>query len=166
LNNLGDVALQAGDWATAVSLCSRSSKLRAELGDRWGSALALTNVAVAKLQLGDLEDAATDLHHALSESLAVSNGMVVAMRIDAAVSVASRRHAHHDAAILIGAANSIYERLGSARDDFEQSITTRDVDASRAALGDDEFTATVARGAVMTLEQAANTALGTLAEKQ
>jgi predicted ATPase len=166
LNNLGDVALQAGDLATAITLCGRSSEIRAELGDRWGSALALGNVAVAKLQLGELDDAAIDLRHALSESLAVGNGIVVAMCIDVAVSIASRRHAHHDAAILVGAANSIYERLGSARDDFEQAIAMRDVDASRAALGDDEFTANVARGAGMTLTEAANAALDTLAERR
>jgi predicted ATPase/class 3 adenylate cyclase len=163
LNNLGDLALQAADWTTAVALCSRSSEVRTELGDRWGSALALANVAIAKLQLGELEDAAAILQRALRESLAVGAGMVVAMCVDTAVSVTSRRRAYHDAAVLVGAANSIYEQLGSARDDFEQSILTRDAEESRAALGDDAFAAALARGTAMSLEDAADAALGALA---
>ena len=165
LNNLGDLALQAGDWATAVELCSRSSEIRAELGDRWGSALALANVAIAKLQLGELEDAAAILQRALRESLAVGAGVVVAMCVDTAVSVASRRRAHHDTAVLVGAANSIYEKLGSARDDFEHSIFSRDAEESRAVLGDDAFSADVARGTAMSFEDAANAALRALAEQ-
>ena len=164
LNNLGDLALKAGDWATAVELCGRSSEIRGELGDRWGSALALANVAMAKVQLGELDDAAAILRHALRESLAVGMGMVVAMCVDVAVSVASNRRAHHDAALLVGAANSIYEELGSGRDDFEESIFLRDAEESRAALGDAKFTAEVARGAAMSLADAANAALRTLAE--
>ena len=164
LNNLGDLALKAGDWETAVNLCSRSSELRAELGDRWGSALALANVAIAKVELGELDDAAAVLQHALRESLAVGMGMVVAMCVDTAVSVASHRRAHHDAAFLVGASNSIYEELGSGRDGFEQSLFTRDSEASRTALGDAQFTADVARGAAMSLPDAANAAIRTLGQ--
>ena len=164
LNNLGDLALQAGDWATAVALCTRSSEIRAELGDRWGSALALTNVAIAKLQLGELEDAAAILQRALRESLAVGAKMVVAMCIDTAISFASGRGAHHEVAVLVGATNRIHEELGSVRDDLEQSMVLRDAEKSRAALGDDAFTADVARGTAMSLEDAANAALRALAE--
>ena len=164
LNNLGDLALKAGDWETAVNLCSRSSELRAELGDRWGSALALANVAIAKVELGELDDAAAVLQHALRESLAVGMGMVVAMCVDTAVSVASHRRAHHDAAFLVGASNSIYEELGSGRDGFEQSLFTRDSEASRTALGDAQFTADVARGAAMSLPDAANAAIRALGQ--
>jgi predicted ATPase len=165
LNNLGDLALQAGDWATAVALCARSSEIREELGDRWGSALALSNVAIAKLQLGELEAAAAILQRALRESLAAGAKMVAAMCIDTAIFVASGRRAHHEVAILVGASNRIHEELGSARDDFGQSMVLRDAEKSRAALGDDAFTADVARGSAMSFEDAANAALGALAEQ-
>ena len=104
LNNLGDLALQAGDWATAVALCNRSSEIRTELGDRWGSALALANVAVAKLQLGELEDAAETLRRALCESLAVGphDRRDVCRHRDLR---RVRPRAHHDVAVLVGAAN-------------------------------------------------------------
>jgi predicted ATPase/class 3 adenylate cyclase len=165
LNNLGDLALQAGDWATAVALCARSSEIREELGDRWGSALALSNVAIAKLQLGELEAAAAILQRALRESLAAGAKIVAAMCIDTAIFVASGRRAHHEVAILVGASNRIHEELGSARDDFGQSMVLRDAEKSRAALGDDAFTADVARGSAMSFEDAANAALGALAEQ-
>jgi hypothetical protein len=55
--------------------------------------------------------------------------------------------------------------LGSARDDFEQSILSRDAEESRAALGDDAFSADVARGMAMSREDAANAALLALAER-
>jgi hypothetical protein len=145
-----------------VALCTRSSEIRAELGDRWGSALALTNVAIAKLQLGELEDAAAILRLALRESLAVGAKMVVAMCIDSAIFFASGRGAHHEVAVLVGATNRIHEELGSVREDFEQSMVLRDTKTSRAALGETAFTADVARGEEMSLEDAANAALRAL----
>ena len=164
LNNLGDLALQAGDWATTVALCTRSSEIRTGLGDRWGSALALTNVAIAKLQLGEFEDAAAILQRALRESLAAGAKMVVVMCIDTAIFFASSRRAHHEVAVLVGATDRIHEELGSARDELGQSWVLRDAEKSRAALGDDAFTANVARGTAMCLEDAANAALRALAE--
>ena len=47
--------------------------------DRWGSALALGNVAMARLKMGDVDDAAVILERALRESFAVGATMVVAM---------------------------------------------------------------------------------------
>jgi predicted ATPase/class 3 adenylate cyclase len=165
LNNLGDLALRAGDWATAVDLCSRSSDLRAELGDRWGSALALTNVAVAKLQLGDVDGAAAMVQRALRESLAVGMGIVVAMCVETAVYVVSRRGRHHDAALLTGAANSLYEQLGSGHDEFEGTLFMEDAERSRAVLGDEAFAAALAQGATMSLDDAATAALRALARE-
>ena len=113
-------------------------------------------------ELGQLDDAAAVLQHALRESLAVGMGMVVAMCIDTAVSVASHRRAYHDAAFLIGASSAIYEELGSGRDGFEQFLFTRDSEATRAALGEAQFTAEVARGGAMSLTDAAHAAIRTL----
>jgi hypothetical protein len=44
-------------------------------------------------------------------------------------------------------------------------MVLRDAEKSRAALGDDAFTADVARGSAMSFEDAANAALGALAEQ-
>ena len=77
LNNLGDTANQSGDWERAVELCGRSSVLRRELGDEWGMALALCNVAFAELRLGRLSSAASNLRVALDTSMKIDAKTVV-----------------------------------------------------------------------------------------
>ena len=162
LNNLGDQALQAGDWPTAVELCTRSSEIRAELGDRWGSALALSNVATAKLQMGEIEEAAHTLERALRESLAAGATMVVAACLDAAVLVASARRDTPRVAVLIGAANRLHEELRSTRGGLRAVRFTRSLEEARAALGDETFEADVERGETLSLEEAASTVLRSL----
>jgi predicted ATPase len=164
LNNLGDLALKAGDWTTAVELCARSSDIRTKLGDRWGSALALTNVATAKLQMGEVEGAAATLERALRESLAVGATMVVSMCIDTAVLIAAARSEYRHVAVLIGAANRVREELGATREHFEQSLFSRSLEESRAALGDETFAAEVERGATLSVEDAGNAVLDGLAD--
>ncbi len=165
LNNLGDQALRAGDWQTAVELCTRSSEIRSELGDRWGAALALGNVATAKLQLGDVEEAAVTLDRALRESLAVGATMVFAMCLEAAVLVTVARRAHGDAAVFMGAANRLREELRSAPhdEDIEEVWFNQSVAECRAALGDEAFAEAAARGESLSLEEAASAVLQSLA---
>ena len=58
LNNLGDLALNDGDWTRAIELCGRSAELRRGLGNIWGAALCLCNVASRSAKPGLLDDAA------------------------------------------------------------------------------------------------------------
>ena len=133
------------------------------IGDRWGSALALTNVVTAKLHMGEVEEAAAMLDRALRESLAAGATMVVAACIDAAVFVASSRKEYYRVAVLIGATNRVHEELGSTREAFEQSLFSRSLEEARAALGDETFEADVERGATLSVEDAAKTVLDGLA---
>jgi predicted ATPase/class 3 adenylate cyclase len=164
LNNLGDLALQAGDWGRAVELCTRSRDIRTELGDRWGSALSLANVASARLQMGEVEGAAATLERALRESLAAGATTVVSMCIDTAVLIAAARREYHDVAVLIGAADRTQEELGSARGHFEQALFSQSLEESRAALGEETFAAEVERGATLSVEDAGRAVLDVLAD--
>ena len=159
LNNLGDVALQSGDWERVVELCGRSSILRRDLGDEWGMALALCNVATAELQLGRLASAAASLRVALETSVKVDAKMVVAGSIDTSVLIAAALGNMREAALLAGASERLYEELGSFRDSFEAELFARTADSIRASLGADAYADAIQHGRELTLEGAAACAL-------
>jgi predicted ATPase len=156
LNNLGDVALQVGDWERAVELCGRSSELRTSLGDRWGSALARGNVALAEIHLGRLADAGRSVHAALEDSLAVNGTMVISACLDCCCALASALGLQPEAARLIGAAERLWEELGVVvRESFEAALFTSTKGSVRAALGEAAFATELERGRGLTLDEAA-----------
>ena len=117
LNNLGDTASQSGDWERAVELCGRSSVLRRELGDEWGMALALCNVAIRRAPARQalvrrVEPArrARDEHEDRRE-----DGRELAASTSPS-GLRSRRGRMHEAARLAGATSRLLEELGSVRD--------------------------------------------------
>jgi predicted nucleic acid-binding protein len=142
-----------------VELCGRSSILRRDLGDEWGTALALCNVAIAELQLGRLSSAAASLRVALETSVKVDAKMVVAGCIDTSVLIAAALGNMREAALLAGASERLYEELGSIRDSFEAELFARTDPSIRASLGANAYTDAIQHGRELTLEEAAACAL-------
>ena len=103
LNNLGDLALYDGDWAKVIELCGRSHDLRLGLGDRWGAALALLNVALAQLALGRLGDAGRSIRTALQENVDIGSTMGMSSGLDVAALLAASAREWTGAAVLLGA---------------------------------------------------------------
>ena len=159
LNNLGDLALQSGEWERVVELCGRSSILRRDLGDEWGMALALANVAMAELHLGRLSSAAVSVRAALEASMKVNAKMVVAACIDTSVLIATALGNVLEAALLVGASERTHEELGSVRDGFEAELFARTIASLRESLDADAYAAAVRHGRELTLEEAAASAL-------
>jgi predicted ATPase/class 3 adenylate cyclase len=160
LNNLGDLALHVGEWEEVVALCSRSSAIRLDLGDRWGAALARINVASAEYQLGRIDDAASSLRVVLQDILELGATMVVAACLDVYVSVVFALGKPHEAACLFGAAERLREELANVREAFEQDVLDESVSALRSTLGDDAFVAKVERGRRLSVAEATEYALG------
>jgi len=158
LNNIGDLALEAGDWERVVDFCGRSSVLRRELGDEWGTALALCNVTLAELRLGKISSAAKNLRLALETSTKVDAKMVVEVCLEAAAELAVVRAKFREAARLVGAASRLQEDLGWVRSPYEQIWFEQLLESVRDALGADAA-AEIRRGSELSLDEAAAVAL-------
>ena len=102
-NNLGDIANREGRWEDAIELCSQSRSLRVDFGDRWGAALALSNVAFAALQLGRRDEAERDLRQALREGLEIGSVGVIFVCLGSLAALASDADNPSRAARLMGA---------------------------------------------------------------
>jgi predicted ATPase len=159
LNNLGSLALNDGDWARAIELCGRSSEIRRGLGNLWGAALCLVNVALAQREAGLLDDAARSLHQALEDSLAVDARMVVLGCFEVAPMLAADWKRPQEAATLLGASAQLREELDTAVEDYEHDLLERVEGETRALLGDQDFAQAFEHGRSLLLEDAAALAL-------
>jgi hypothetical protein len=142
-----------------IELCGRSSEIRRSLGNLWGAALCLCNVAEAQRELGLLDDAARNLHQALEDSLAVDARMVVLACFEAGAMLAADRDRPQGAATLLGASVQLREELETAIDDYDHTLLEGVEGETRALLSDDDFERAYERGRSLLLEDAAALAL-------
>jgi predicted ATPase/class 3 adenylate cyclase len=155
LNNLGDLALYDGDWARTIELCGRSAEIRRDLGNVWGAALCLCNVALAQRQARLLDDAARSLHQALEESLEVDARMVVLGCFEVGALLAADLGQPVLATMLFGAHDRLQEELDATVDNFERSLIEAMEESTRARLGDEDFTRAFEHGRTLLVEDAA-----------
>jgi predicted ATPase len=158
-NNLGELALNEEDWTRAIELCSQSRAIRLGHGDRWGAALALSNIALAELHLRRLRDAARNFAQALAEGLEAGSTIVVNLCLEGFAAVAAANDMPTEAARLLGAAVAICEKTGIALRRFEQAVHDRTVSAMRASLGDEPYATEFELGRAMGLDGAVRYAL-------
>jgi predicted ATPase/class 3 adenylate cyclase len=163
LNNLGDLALMEGDWQQVVERCGRSSDIRRSMGDRWGSALAMLNVAEAQLELGELAAAAGSLGTSLEDARAVEATTIVAGCLDGVAFLAMALGRTAEATRLLGAADRVYEELGSAVDgQYEATLRARATESLERSLGSDAFAGELERGQAISLEEASKLAFAVI----
>jgi tetratricopeptide (TPR) repeat protein len=158
-NNLGELALNEADWARGIELCSQSRAMRLEYGDRWGAALALSNVALAELQLERLDDAARDFQQALAEGLEAGSTIVVDICLEGLAAAAAANGRPTEAVRLLGAAVALCDETGIALRRFEQAVHDRTVSAMHASLGEESYSTEFALGRAMSLDDAVRYAL-------
>jgi len=159
-NNLGDIANREGRWEDAIELCSQSRSLRVDFGDRWGAALALSNVAFAELHLGRLGEAERDLRQALHEGFEIGSVQVVFTCLGSLAALASDADNPSRAARLMGAEAAIGEEIGVVLAGAELTLHERTAASVRAALGDDAFALELEQGRRLSLDEAVEYALG------
>jgi hypothetical protein len=148
-----------GDWARAIELCGRSAEIRRDLGNLWGAALCLCNVALAQRQAGLLQDASRSVHQALEDSLAVDARMVVLPCFEMGALLATDLERPQEAAILLGASAQLREELDTADDDFEHDLLDRAGRDTSALLGDEDFAQAFEHGRSLLIKDAAPLAI-------
>ena len=145
LANLAELAQDLGDYARAMTLCMESLAVRRLVGDRWGIASALA--MLGDIARGQEDDAAAYTRYA--ESLTVQRDLGDTLEIArclegmaAAGGVGQPEHA----GLLFGTAAALREEIGAPVPAADRVRYERDVEATRAALGNDRFAVAWAAG--------------------
>ena len=154
LNNLGDIALRQESWEEAVRSCSESREIRLRLGNGWGAALALVNVAFAEVRLGLLDDAKRDLRQALQEAVDVGSTMVLAAGLQICAATAMFEHRAPEAARLAGASYAFLEELGTSFYGAEGKLGEEIADSLESMLGADAYATELAAGRALGRDEA------------
>ena len=154
LNNLGDLALHDGDWATTIELCGRSRELRLRMDDRWGAALALINIALAQMALGRIGDAGRSTRTALQENIEIGSTIGTSDALEAATLLAASAKEWTGTAVMLGMSARLADELGTTRDRYEEGEYRRAERETRAALGEPDFTVANQRGYGLSREEA------------
>src|SRR5262249_21263807 len=131
-----------------------SAEIRRGIGDVWGSALSVANMASAELQLGRLDEGGRHMLSALEISLEADSFPVVNLCIDLRAVLAHERGRGPAAARALGASGRMLEERGARRDAFEKTLAEETTASVRAALGDEAFEREHEAGGGLSLEDA------------
>jgi len=158
INNLGLAAWMQGDFGRASELLADSVRRHQEMGNPSGVAEVLANVG----RLARAEERIGDARAALGESLTLSRASgpfcVLVSDLEELAGLEGGRRAE-DAARLFGAARAMRDDRGAPRWPILQAGYERDLESTRAQLGDTAFTAAWAEGQGMTVDEAVTLAL-------
>lgn len=161
LTNLGLLARELSDYDAAVSLCEEALAIRRQLGDKRGVATLLYHLGQVALCQGGYLRATSLFAESLVMRKAAGNRAGIARSLEG-LARAARRHPER-AARLFGAVATIQETVGEIRARPEQVEYERDLNAVRTELGLKAFGAAWSEGRAMTLDQAVEYALASVA---
>ena len=157
--SIGFALLLSGQPAAAIPMLEAVQPEWEELGNSLQVAETAAAIATARHRSGDTETA-TDLYRESLRMLhEVGNLPLTAAGLEGLAGLASSQGLHKRAVRLSGAAAALKERIGGSqpmRGLWEEA----DIDAARAAMGDEAVAAALAEGRVMTVDQALAYALG------
>ena len=159
LSNLAFVAIDAGQLDEAAALFGESMALDRVFDNQWGVAQNLCGQALLALARGAPDDAAALLAEAVRALRALGDRLSVVRALELLAATAALRNDHALAARLWGAATAQRDAAGEPRTAGEAASVERHLNASRAALGPDEFAAAETAGAALDLETALADAL-------
>ena len=145
-----NVALAAGDLATARSVMDSA----VSMARGCSIAVGLTARARVKIAYGESRSAEADMHEALAAAARTDALSAVPEAFEALAQLASAAGGHHEAARLLGAADSLRLRMTAVRlVVFDGDVDTLRSDV-RHALGDNDFEAGWTEGAALSTEEA------------
>jgi predicted ATPase/class 3 adenylate cyclase/DNA-binding CsgD family transcriptional regulator len=143
-------ALAAGEYATARRVVDTAVSM-AKGG--W-VAVGLTARARVKIAYGESRSAENDLHEALMAAAKSDALSPVPEAFESLAQLACEADSHHEAARLLGAADTLRQHMTAVRLPVFDADFTALASAGRTALGDDDFDAAWAEGAAMSTEEA------------
>jgi predicted ATPase len=160
VNNLGNVALQRDEYVRALGLFEESLAIARERQDQDACARAFTNLGLTTLMLGDVQRARSLLRDGLVAAREI--GLVGEYTYGfVGLGAAYAREDPARAARLIGHADMLLQETASELEQFESRVRDETEAELRARLGEDAYTAALAKGRALALEDALALALRT-----
>jgi non-specific serine/threonine protein kinase len=133
LGNLGYLALMVGAARVAAARLEEAVQRQRVPGGVWGLSIALCDLGVARAQMGMIREATTCLVEALALSWTLHDFIHVARALRGTAAVAVETRQPIVAAQLLGAADSMDDRIGATSYGRDRSI----VDRCLSRLGDE-----------------------------
>jgi CHAT domain-containing protein/tetratricopeptide (TPR) repeat protein len=110
--NLGQVSIALDDPISADAHMTRALALMRQLGDNWGTTVALSYVAELALQAGDVDHAATLFAELNDRAKRNGDGEATAQTSYSLATIAARRHDWARATTLLDSAGAAFRRMG------------------------------------------------------
>ena len=162
VNNLGLLARDVGDLDLAKIRIDEAVDLFRQLNARSALAQALEGLADLHARKSEYEQAASLLRESITVHHELGYPQGIAFSLDASAKLAAGQAQPERAARLFGAAEGLREASGAVLSPGEGANMQPSIDAVRAALGEEEWSAAWAEGKSMTQEQAIEYALSSL----
>ena len=159
LNNMGILALDAGDPERAITYLEETLAIDRKLGNPAGIADSLGNLAGIFARTGDVARAAALDAEALDLRRTLGDRLSIAHNLDSIAATASRAGYADAGARLFGAAERLREALVAPIPRSEQERYEGSVAIARSALSVEEFSKAWAAGRSLALDDALGEAL-------
>ena len=150
VNPVAEIAMAQGDLAAARALADKAVAIAT------GSFVVITLTTRARVALaeGTIEDAERDLYDAIAHAAATGAYLCLPNTFECLARAAHAAESHWEAGRLLGAAAAMRERTGETRFAVHQADYRAWVDATREALGDDDFAVAWSEGAALSRDEA------------
>lgn len=159
LNGLGSLAVESGDFATALQLKEQSlARVRAH-GDLWGVALITGSMGRTYLAAGDLATARRLLQEAITLARSLRSRGALPYGLEAMAEVCAGEGDAPKAVRLYGAASSVREALALAFSTTERITYDAAMDQLHRLVPEDDFEREWREGRAMSLKAAVDYAL-------
>jgi tetratricopeptide (TPR) repeat protein len=156
---LGLAARGQKDYERALIFNTESLVLFRQLGDKWGEAFALGNMAVIREEEDNYDEARALCRQSLRLSAEINDKRSLSQSLEQMAGLMSLQGEHHLAARLIGAAEALRESIFAAVEPLDRLRHDRCLERVRTNLDEAAFATARAEGHVMTMEQAVACAL-------
>jgi predicted ATPase/DNA-binding CsgD family transcriptional regulator len=154
-----------GDLPTAREVLRRMVQLCEAHGDLYYRSIALAGIVHVEVQFGDADAAASAARAGLIAASAIGSRFQLAYRLDGMAWVAAKQGEHERAAVLFGAADTVWEAVGSSPEVAVALPRSRFLGLTRDALGE-KFAACFDTGRAFTDQEATRYALGEDTDEQ
>jgi len=154
VNNLGDLALTVGDYERAGPLFAESLELLRARGDTANIARSLFNLGAVALRLGNLDEAAARFRESIVFAEQAKDMEDLAWCLEGLAGVAAAEGRGEHAAVLLGAAGAVLERMAAEFKPFERQLHEETSTASLRLCGEELFREALRAGAELPLHDA------------
>jgi tetratricopeptide (TPR) repeat protein len=158
--NVGLMALTAGDTAAAVTWLSGALDLARAVGDDRETAAAARSLAAAMIELGDTARAAELVAESLAAARDLAEPQGIAVCLETFAGIAAAGGELQRAATLFGASDAVRASIGAQRQPDQQILYDRWLARTLAGLDTKTYSTRYEDGRALSLDEACTLAVG------